>query len=66
MTVLQPLWPSVGENALRLLHLVTGDLTDAVSPINLPRSWQKVKPGIMCSVGDWGQLGVDMSCADKL
>ncbi|KAB0339385.1 hypothetical protein FD754_023946 [Muntiacus muntjak] len=54
-------WP----NDIMLLQLMTADLTDSVSPINLPRSWQKVKPGV-CSVADWGQLGVDMPCADKL
>ena len=41
-------------------------LTVAVSPINLPRRWQKVKRGIMCSVAGLGEVGVDMLCADKL
>uniref|UniRef100_A0A8B9WK78 Peptidase S1 domain-containing protein n=1 Tax=Bos mutus grunniens TaxID=30521 RepID=A0A8B9WK78_BOSMU len=41
-------------------------LTVAVSPINLPRRWQKVKRGIMCSVPGLGEVGVDMLCADKL
>ncbi|OWK08868.1 hypothetical protein Celaphus_00015384 [Cervus elaphus hippelaphus] len=34
------------------------DMTDAVSPINLPRRWQKVNPGKMCSVAGWGRLEV--------
>ena len=41
-------------------------LTVAVSPINLPRRWQKVKRGIMCSAAGLGEVGVDMPCADKL
>ena len=42
------------------------DITDKVSPINLPRSLAKVKPGMMCSVAGWGQLGVNMPSTDKL
>ena len=42
------------------------DITDEVSPINLPRILAKVKPGMMCSVAGWGQLGVNMPSTDKL
>ena len=42
------------------------DITDKVSPINLPRSLAKVKPGMMCSVAGWGRLGVNMPSTDKL
>ena len=42
------------------------DITDKVSPINLPRRLAKVKPGMMCSVAGWGQLGVNMPSTDKL
>ena len=41
-------------------------MTDAVNPINLPKRWHDVKPGMMCSVAVWGRLGVDMPSADKL
>ncbi|MXQ85665.1 hypothetical protein E5288_WYG001334 [Bos mutus] len=58
---------NVGENAFPLLQLMKkATLTVAVSPINLPRRWQKVKRGIMCSVAGLGEVGVDMLCADKL
>ncbi|KAM9711403.1 mast cell protease 1A-like [Dama dama] len=54
-------------NDIMLLQLAwKADMTDAASPINLPRRWQKVKPGKMCSVAGWGQLEVDMPSADKL
>ncbi|XP_052515488.1 mast cell protease 1A [Budorcas taxicolor] len=54
-------------NDIMLLQLSRkADMTDAVSPINLPRSLEKVKPGMMCSVAGWGQLGVNMPSADKL
>ena len=62
---------SVGQQYVRMLFLYIqltrkADMTDAVSPINLPRSLEKVKPGMMCSVAGWGQLGVNMPSADKL
>uniref|UniRef100_A0A8C6DZA0 Peptidase S1 domain-containing protein n=1 Tax=Moschus moschiferus TaxID=68415 RepID=A0A8C6DZA0_MOSMO len=54
-------------NDIMLLQLTwKADVTDAVRPINLPRWWQKVKPGMMCSVAGWGQLGVNMPFSDKL
>ena len=42
------------------------NITDKVSPINLPRSLAEVKTGMMCSVAGWGQLGVNMPSTDKL
>ena len=42
------------------------DMTDAVSPISLPMSFEKLKPGMMCSVAGWGRLEVNMPSADKL
>ena len=42
------------------------NITDKVSPINLPRRLAKVKPGMMCSVAGWGRLGVNMPSTDKL
>ncbi|XP_055273583.1 mast cell protease 3-like [Moschus berezovskii] len=54
-------------NDIMLLQLTRkADMTDAVSPINLPRSFEKLKPGMMCSVAGWGRLGVNMPSADKL
>ncbi|KAJ1069941.1 hypothetical protein K5549_017389, partial [Capra hircus] len=54
-------------NDIMLLQLTRkAEMTDAVSLINLPRSLEKVKPGMMCSVAGWGQLGVNMPSADKL
>ncbi|KAJ1069900.1 hypothetical protein K5549_009923 [Capra hircus] len=54
-------------NDIMLLQLSRkAEMTDAVSLINLPRSLEKVKPGMMCSVAGWGQLGVNMPSADKL
>ncbi|KAB0369311.1 hypothetical protein FD755_019316 [Muntiacus reevesi] len=54
-------------NDIMLLQLAwKADMTDAVSPINLPRRWQKVNPGMMCSVAGWGRLEVNMPSADKL
>ncbi|XP_040091878.1 mast cell protease 3-like, partial [Oryx dammah] len=56
-----------GANDIMLLQLTRkADMTDAVSLISLPRSLEKVKPGMMCSVAGWGQLGVNMPSADKL
>ena len=62
---------SVGQQYVRMLFLYIqltrkAEMTDAVSLINLPRSLEKVKPGMMCSVAGWGQLGVNMPSADKL
>uniref|UniRef100_A0A8C2QXR1 Peptidase S1 domain-containing protein n=1 Tax=Capra hircus TaxID=9925 RepID=A0A8C2QXR1_CAPHI len=42
------------------------NVTTAVSPISLPRDWDKVKSGMLCSVAGWGRLGVNMSCPKKL
>ena len=47
---------SVGQQYVRMLFLYIqltrkAEMTDAVSLINLPRSLEKVKPGMMCSVG---------------
>ena len=42
------------------------NVTTAVSPISLPRDWDTVNPGILCSVAGWGRLDVDMSCTNKL
>ncbi|XP_061250875.1 duodenase-1-like [Bos javanicus] len=54
-------------NDIMLLKLTRkADITDAVSPIDLPRRLAKVKPGMMCSVAGWGQLGVNMPSTDKL
>ncbi|XP_025126798.3 duodenase-1 isoform X5 [Bubalus bubalis] len=54
-------------NDIMLLQLTRkADITDAVSPINLPRRLAKVKPGMMCSVAGWGRLGVNMPSTDKL
>ncbi|XP_055411808.1 duodenase-1 [Bubalus kerabau] len=54
-------------NDIMLLQLTRkAGITDAVSPINLPRSLAKVKPGMMCSVAGWGRLGVNMPSTDKL
>ena len=62
---------SAGHQQVRMLVLDLqlvwkADMTDTVSPINLPRRWQEVKPGMMCSVAGWGRLEVDMPSADKL
>ncbi|KAB0368938.1 mast cell protease 3-like [Muntiacus reevesi] len=55
------------ENDIMLLQLAwKADMTDAVSPISLPRNFQKVNPGMMCSVAGWGRLEVNMPSADKL
>ncbi|KAM9711394.1 mast cell protease 1A-like isoform 1-T1 [Dama dama] len=55
------------ENDIMLLQLAwKADMTDAVSPISLPRSFEKVNPGMMCSVAGWGRLEVNMPSADKL
>ena len=61
----------MGQQYVRMLFLYIqltrkAEMTDAVSLINLPRSLEKVKPGMMCSVAGWGQLGVNMPSADKL
>ncbi|XP_027377554.1 duodenase-1-like [Bos indicus] len=54
-------------NDIMLLKLTRkADITDKVSPINLPRSLAKVKTGMMCSVAGWGRLGVNMPSTDKL
>nr|AAB33509.1 duodenase isoform I=serine endopeptidase [cattle, duodenal mucosa, Peptide, 226 aa] [Bos taurus] len=54
-------------NDIMLLKLTRkADITDKVSPINLPRSLAEVKPGMMCSVAGWGRLGVNMPSTDKL
>ncbi|CAI9157889.1 unnamed protein product [Rangifer tarandus platyrhynchus] len=55
------------ENDIMLLQLAwKADMTDAVSPISLPRSFEKPKPGMMCSVAGWGRLDVNIPPADKL
>ncbi|CAI9157891.1 unnamed protein product [Rangifer tarandus platyrhynchus] len=55
------------ENDIMLLQLTRkAYMTDAVSPISLPRSFEKLKPGMMCSVAGWGRLEVNMPSADKL
>ena len=41
-------------------------VTTAVSPISLPRDWEMVNPGMLCSVAGWGCLGLDMSHPNKL
>ena len=41
-------------------------VTAAVSPISLPRDWETVNPGMLCSVAGWGHLGMNMSCPRKL
>ena len=41
-------------------------VTTAVSPISLPRDWEMVNPGMLCSVAGWGHLGMNMSCPRKL
>ncbi|XP_043346189.1 duodenase-1-like isoform X2 [Cervus canadensis] len=47
------------ENDIMLLQLAwKADMTDAVSPISLPRSFEKVNPGMMCSVAGWGRLEI--------
>ncbi|XP_070631502.1 duodenase-1-like isoform X2 [Bos indicus] len=46
-------------NDIMLLKLTRkANITDKVSPINLPRRLAKVKPGMMCSVAGWGRLGI--------
>ncbi|XP_020772086.2 mast cell protease 3-like [Odocoileus virginianus] len=58
---------NIFENDIMLLQLAwKADMTDAVSPISLPRSFEKLKPGMMCSVAGWGRLEVNMPPADKL
>ena len=42
------------------------NVTTAVSPISLPRDWDTVNPGMLCSVAGWGHLGVNMPRPDKL
>ena len=61
----------VGHQQVRMLVLYLqlsrkAYMTDAVSPINLPRRLEKLNPGKMCSVAGWGRLDVDMPSADKL
>ncbi|CAI9157890.1 unnamed protein product [Rangifer tarandus platyrhynchus] len=48
--------------------LVRGDfvLTAAHCLGSLPRDWDTVNPGMLCSVAGWGCLGVNMSCPNKL
>uniref|UniRef100_A0A8C2RW38 Peptidase S1 domain-containing protein n=1 Tax=Capra hircus TaxID=9925 RepID=A0A8C2RW38_CAPHI len=54
-------------NDIMLLQLMRkANVTTAVSPISLPRDWDKVKSGMLCSVAGWGRLGVNMSCPKKL
>ncbi|KAB0339592.1 hypothetical protein FD754_023803 [Muntiacus muntjak] len=44
-------------NDLMLLQLIRkAHLTDAVSPISLPRRWQEVNPGMMCNMPSAGKL----------
>ena len=42
------------------------NVTTAVSPISLPRDWDTVNPGMLCSVAGWGLLRVNGSTANKL
>ncbi|XP_043346141.1 mast cell protease 1A-like isoform X1 [Cervus canadensis] len=54
-------------NDIMLLQLTRKvNVTTAVSPISLPRDWDTVKPGMLCSVAGWGCLDVNMSLPTKL
>ncbi|KAM9711405.1 mast cell protease 3-like isoform 2-T2 [Dama dama] len=54
-------------NDIMLLQLKRkAKVTTAVSPISLPRDWDTVNPGMLCSVAGWGRLDVDMSHPNKL
>ncbi|XP_002696691.3 duodenase-1 [Bos taurus] len=54
-------------NDIMLLKLMRkAHVTTTVSPISLPRDWDTVNPGMMCSVAGWGRRGVNMPSTDKL
>nr|XP_020772086.1 mast cell protease 3-like [Odocoileus virginianus texanus] len=54
-------------NDIMLLQLTKkAKVTTAVSPISLPRDWDTVNPGMLCSVAGWGFLDVNMSHPNKL
>ncbi|XP_061015026.1 mast cell protease 1A-like [Dama dama] len=54
-------------NDIMLLQLKRkAKVTTAVSPISLPRDWDTVNPGMLCSVAGWGHLGLDMSHPNNL
>ncbi|XP_055411708.1 duodenase-1-like [Bubalus kerabau] len=56
-----------GANDIMLLQLMRkAHVTTDVSPISLPRDWDTVNPGMLCSVAGWGRLDVHMSCTNKL
>ncbi|XP_061250871.1 mast cell protease 1A isoform X2 [Bos javanicus] len=62
-----PRYNKTWANDIMLLQLMRkANVTTAVSPISLPRDWDTVNPGMLCSVAGWGRLDVDMSRTKKL